>query len=100
MNAPSKVPAADIAEDEDAKLEREVRQAVEDLRWLMGHKPGRRFVRRLLERTGVYRTSFHTSGSVMSFNEGQRNVGLGLVAEIQEHAPDQFLLMLKEQTSE
>lgn len=100
MSAPSKVQPADSTEDEDAKLEREARQIVEDLRWLMGHKPGRRFVRRLLERTGVYRTSFNTSGSVMAFNEGQRNVGLGLVAEIQEHAPDSFLLMLKEQTSE
>lgn len=83
-------------EPQDQALERERRKEVEDLKWLMAHKPGRRFMWRLLEMAGVYRTSFNNSGSVTAFNEGQRNVGLRYVAEIQEHAPDQYLAMLKE----
>lgn len=75
----------------------ELRRQVEDLKWLMAHKPGRRFMWRLLAMAGVYRTSFNTSGSVTAFNEGKRNVGLTYVAEIQEHVPDSYLTMLKEQ---
>ena len=51
---------------------------------------------RLLERTGVFRTSF-TGNSETFFREGQRNVGLMLMAQIHEVCPDQYALMLKEQ---
>jgi len=63
--------------------------------WLMGNKRGRRIMWRLLEKTGVYRCSF-TGNSTTFFNEGQRNVGLMLTAQIHEHAPDAYALMLKE----
>jgi hypothetical protein len=80
----------------DDELAERRRKEVEDMKWLMAHKPGRRFMWRLLELAGVYRTSFNNSGSVTAFNEGQRNVGLRYVAEIQELTPDHYLLMLKE----
>ena len=67
-----------------------------DLVWLMGSKRGRRIMWRLLERTGVYRSSF-TGNSETFFREGQRNVGLWLMAQIHEVCPDQYALMLKEQ---
>ncbi|CAB4124532.1 hypothetical protein UFOVP65_11 [uncultured Caudovirales phage] len=81
--------------DEVRKLTLQTEQ--EDFKWLMGSKRGRRIVWRLLERTGVYRSSF-TGNSETFFREGQRNVGLMLMAQINEHAPDQYALMLKEQT--
>lgn len=68
----------------------------EDFKWLMGNKRGRRIVWRLLERTGVYRSSF-TGNSETFFREGMRNVGLTLLAQIHEITPDQFAVMLKEQ---
>jgi hypothetical protein len=71
-------------------------QEKEDFKWLMGSKRGRRIVWRLLERTGVYRSSF-TGNSETFFREGQRNVGLMLMAQINESSPDQYALMLKEQ---
>lgn len=67
-----------------------------DMQWLMSSKRGRRIMWRLLERTGVYRSSF-TGNSETFFREGARNVGLMLMAQIHEVCPDQYAVMLKEQ---
>ena len=76
------------------KLERD--QEKTDFAWLMSDKRGRRFMWRMLEVTGVYRTSF-TGNSTTFFNEGMRNVGLQLIANIHEFAPDAYPMMLDEQ---
>jgi hypothetical protein len=68
----------------------------EDFKWLMGNKRGRRIMWRLLERTGMYRSSF-TGNSETFFREGMRNVGLSLLAQVHEITPDQYAVMLKEQ---
>lgn len=80
--------------DERNKLSFDQERA--DLQWLMGSKRGRRIMWRLLERTGVWRSSF-TGNSETFFREGQRNVGLWLMAQIHEVCPDHYALMLKEQ---
>jgi len=79
---------------ERQKLDAMIEQ--EDFKWLMGNKRGRRIGWRLLERTGVYRSSF-TGNSETFFREGMRNVGLTLLAQVHEITPDQFAVMLKEQ---
>jgi hypothetical protein len=81
---------------QDEELAESRRKEIEDIKWLMAHKAGRRLAWRLLERAGVYRTSFNNSGSITAFNEGQRNMGLFLLAELQEIAPDNYLAMIKE----
>ena len=68
----------------------------DDVRWLMGTKRGRRIIWRLLERTGVFRTSFRLNNE-MAFLEGQRNVGLILIDLIHANCPEMYLTMLKEQ---
>lgn len=68
---------------------------IKDFQWLMGDARGRRFMWRMLEMAGVYRSSF-TGNSTTFFNEGQRNIGLMLVAEIHDTTPDAYALMLKE----
>lgn len=78
-----------------ARDELKARQEVEDLKWLMAHQSGRRYVAKLLEITGIYRSSF-TGNSETFFREGQRNVGLRIVGEIHEHCPDAYVKMLKE----
>lgn len=88
------------AADEQKVAQRKRQQQIDDVKWLMGHVGGRRIVTRLLEESGVFRTSFHTSGSVMSFNEGKKHVGYFLTAELLEHTPDQYLKLLKEYTHE
>ena len=89
------------AQDDQATLERERalarrEQQKEDIKWLMAHAAGRRFVSRLLEESGTFRTSFHTSGSTMAFNEGRKTIGYFLTGELLEIVPDAYLKLLKE----
>lgn len=80
--------------DEKAKLR--ARIGIDDLKWVMQNKRGRRFVHGILERAGVWRLSFHTNALQMAFNEGSRNEGLALLAKLTEHCPELYSLMLKE----
>lgn len=70
-------------------------QEVADIKWLMAHKQGRRYVWRLLEKAGVYRTSF-TGNSETFFREGQRNMGLFVLSDVMEVAAENFAKMLEE----
>lgn len=67
-----------------------------DIKWLMNDKRGRRIVKRFLERAGVFQTSFNTNAAQMAFNEGRRNEGLHMLAKIQQWAPEQYTVMMKE----
>ena len=69
---------------------------IDDMKWLMSNKRGRRFVCRLLERAGVWRISFNTNALTMAFNEGQRNEGLRLMSQISIHCAERSAEMLKE----
>lgn len=74
-------------------LARQVEQ--EDVSWLMGNKRGRRLVWRLLERAGVYRSSFSTDALTMAKSEGRRETGLALLADISIE-PESYIAMLRE----
>ncbi len=84
----------DASEQDASKLARQ--QQVDDVKWLMAHPQGRRIVARIFDKTGIRRTPFNTSGSVMSFNAGAQNVGLWLEAEVLEVSFDGYTRMLKE----
>lgn len=90
---------AALDQAEAARQAAEARAEIEDLKWLLTHRPGRRFAWRLMGEAGVFRSTFHTSGSVMTFNEGKRAAGLQLLTQIMEHAPDAFLQMQNEAKS-
>lgn len=87
--------AAKAALDEADRIKRLIE--IEDFKWLMAHKQGRRIVWRLLEKYGVFRSSFSVEPLEMAFLEGQRNDGLRLLADIHEHTPDRYVEMLREQ---
>lgn len=72
-------------------------ERVTDLQWLMEHPEGRRFMWWLLERAGVYRTTFDANATVMAFREGHRNLGVMLEAECRTHVLERYIQMLKEQ---
>lgn len=76
-----------------AKFERE--KEVHDIRYVLAEEPGRRFLWRYLEACGVYKSSF-TGSSETFFLEGQRSIGLKLLADITEASPDAYVKMMAE----
>lgn len=87
-------------EREQAETQRKLQLAAsleaDDFKWIMSNKRGRRFVWRLLEKAGVYRSSF-TGNSETFFREGQRNLGLQILGLIHAHTPELYATMLSEQ---
>lgn len=84
------------AEADEVVAREQRRRELDDIKWLMAHPQGRRFVCRLLEEAGVNRTSFNHSGSLMAFNEGRRNLGLFVQSEVLQAAPEGYFKLLKE----
>lgn len=75
------------------------KQAAGDFSWLMNDPRGRRYVWALLARCGVYQSSFaRAQGNFagMSFFEGERNIGLELMARCLAEQSDKYQLMIKE----
>lgn len=72
------------------------RNELQDIREIMAFKKGRRFMWRMLEATHIFQPIFDLQNAVMAFNEGQRNIGLMLMADIQEASPEKYTLMMKE----
>lgn len=78
------------------------KQELRDVDDLMSTPAGARFIWRLLKLTGVYRTSFSSDALIMAMNEGQRNIGLRLLADLMEACPEKYINMMrtaKERTS-
>lgn len=94
---PRDIRAIERAQADQASREKLARdQQVDDIKWLMDHAQGRRFMARLLEVTGTRKSSF-TGNSTTFFNEGARSVGVLLTDEIIAITPENYLAMLKEQ---
>ena len=87
---------AETQDDKDLKsrLARETEES--DLKWLMSSKRGRRIAWRLLDQSGVFRSSFNPTAMVMAFNEGNRNFGNRTLAMIHQHCPELYPQMMKE----
>lgn len=98
---PTDLQAAEArATEAEAAIEQLLRWEVDDLKWLMSIKRGRRIVWRLLTNAGVYRLSY-TQGDAMqtAFNEGQRNGGQRILALIMQHASEAYALMVQERSN-
>lgn len=85
---------ADVAEMKRRAKDARARE-VADFVALMGTESGRRFVWRLLGKTGLYRSSF-TGNSETFFREGERNIGLWVMSEIDALCPESYALMVRE----
>ena len=85
---------------EIARLKRE--REVEDFKWLMAMKQGRRFMWRLLGITRLHQTPHHVGSSAEdnAFRAGGQNIGLLLQAEIHALCPEQYAVMLEDQRKE
>ena len=94
---PTDTAALDRSRTEQADKEKRARRLeIEDLQQVMRTKAGRRHIWRLLEVTGVYRTSFASDPLQTAFNEGQRNIGLRTLSDCLSYAEPEYTLMLKE----
>lgn len=95
-----KVKNAADEEQVKAARESEKRQAEDernDTLWVLSQPAGRRFVWRYLGHCGVFKTSF-TGNSTTFYNEGMRNIGLRLLADVEAASLDNYLVMRKENT--
>lgn len=82
------------AQARDAAFTRE--RFVDDFKWLMGHKQGRRIAWWLLSQAGVFRNPWRPSANEMSFVAGAMNQGQMLLTEIFTVVPESFTTMMKE----
>lgn len=95
----------DIEGIEEARADRELKGRLHketeesDIKWLLSSKRGRRIVWRLLDQSGVFRSSFNPTAMVMAFNEGNRNFGNRILALIHTHCSELYPTMLKENTN-
>jgi hypothetical protein len=72
-----------------------------DLRQILNTVFGRRFIWSLMAQCGPTTLSFVPDNLYLTaFNEGQRNIGLRLFADINEAMPEAFSLMKKEAEKE
>ena len=82
--------------DKRVMQRRAERDEQDDLRELMLLPSFQRFAWRLLEKAGVFRSSFVGGDPhATAFNGGQRNPGLWLIAQL---SPEELMLVLKDQT--
>lgn len=64
-----------------------------DVRAVLSLRAGRNWIWHYLESCHIFTSSY---GDAMEFKEGERNIGLQMLADINEHDPAAYLLMLKE----
>ncbi|MBF8177814.1 Bbp19 family protein [Herminiimonas contaminans] len=91
FNASDESQVADRKKKELRGREREL----EDLRVVLSTKEGRRFYWKTLCDCGVFKSSF-TGNSTTFFNEGKRDIGLKLLADLMEADAKKYLLMTEE----
>ncbi|WP_304643159.1 endopeptidase [uncultured Parasutterella sp.] len=100
-------PLQNLYEEEQARREQERYAQIEqetfdrDIEVLMSTEQGRRFAWRLLERSGVFLSTFNPKatdlGMNMAFEEGKKQAGYWLLSEIQRLCPQQYFVMTEEQ---
>jgi hypothetical protein len=69
---------------------------VEDVKWLMSSRQGRRLMARLLTMTGVEQPTF-TGSSETFHREGKRSIGVAWLTEVKTACPLNYITMLQEQ---
>ncbi len=78
---------------------RNIEQAnLKDVRELMDSPAFRRYLRRYLELTSVFQTTF-TGSSETFFKEGKRAVGTTMFGELMSASPEMFADMMREKTN-
>lgn len=95
MAAPQNI--ADEAQVKDGAKKGKYRRdrELDDVKKILETDHGRRFMWRYLGLAGVFQTSF-TGNSTTFFNEGKRDIGLKMLADVTEAKPDAYIQMANE----
>ena len=72
----------------------------DDLKVVLKKPEGRRFVYKMLNECGVFKASFTLNSMQTAFNEGKRDIGLALLADLDKAEPQAYSQMLTEHFSE
>jgi hypothetical protein len=73
---------------------------LDDLKVVLKKPEGRRVVYKILCDCGVFKASFTQNSNTTAFNEGKRDIGLGLLADLDKVEPNAYSQMLIEHFSE
>lgn len=76
-----------------------VRQQQSDVMFVLSSVEGRRFYWRLMKRCGIFKSSYSAEEGRIFFYEGERNIGLMLLKELNEVIPSAYLQMMEEDAS-
>ncbi len=90
---------ASVKEREN-RTKRYAREKKALLETIMNYPAGRRWIKELLESCHCWHTSFSKNALEMAFQEGQRNIGLQLLADLTASCPEQYVTMLQEKNDE
>lgn len=71
-------------------------QDIADFKWLMSDHRGRRFVWRTLGHCRLFQPSIGPTDAITNYNEGQRNVGLLLLSQVNDLTPSLYAVMAAE----
>jgi len=86
---------ADVKKQEEAeeKYQRERKLRINDLRKILSTPEGRRTIWNELCRAKVFAASFSLNSVQMGYNEGERSVGIALLADVMEASSSAFYQM-------
>lgn len=92
----------DISQQREKEARLAQKRRADDVRWQMGDIRGRRFVwKQLVDTRFEGRTTlFDTHGGRQSYLLGAYEVGRSLADEIRTLCPEQYLLMVRENTAQ
>lgn len=82
-----------------AEQKRARQKEIDDVKKVLEKPEGRRIFWRLLSKCGIFRNSFNLNSNQTGFNEGQRNIGLDLLNDINEADITAFAKMQNEYLS-
>jgi hypothetical protein len=96
--------AYNAAEREDVKEASKRAKAAERARrelivHIMDINSGRAWLLEILEACHIFSPSFTPNALQMAFNEGERNVGLQLLASVMRYCPDKYTDMMRERNA-
>lgn len=78
---------------------REHQKNIDDVRKILKTPEGRRYFWRKMSECGIFHSSFNPNSNQTAFNEGERNIGLGMLDEINEADVAAFAQMQNEYLS-